>query len=375
MRFLAPIFTLGAVSATIPNCFLEDANSVTCEDLDQNLSGLDTITWSDFGQIDHLKLKLDDGEAQVNQNNIPILENVLSDLSSTLMELTLIHFNNAINNQVLKRAPLLDTLRIINTQVDSLPDLLFKDTAIEYFKVSDSEIQNFNSKLFAQSNLKKLKFERNKLSTLEEDSFKHLKELEHLDLSDNDISEVHVDVMKYLKNLKKLDLENNGLSALPTEFLKKNVDLKHLSLAGNNIEELPCEFLKYQYELVSFNITNNKFSSLPCHVINRQGEQLILFDATNNLLHQRYNTDLSHKRGANFRLNKKGVKANGRVMTEILEDGTIEFVEGNENQIAGTMTMACQVLGLDSGVSKFRIFGVISHQNHINNCEHHILLN
>jgi len=178
---------------------------------------------------------------------------------------------------------------------------------------------------------------------LEEDSFKHLKDLEHLDLSDNDISEVHVDVMKYLKKLKKLDLENNGLSVLPTDFLKRNVDLKHLSLAGNNIEELPCEFLKYQYELVSFNITNNKFSSLPCHVISRQGEQLIQFDATNNLLHQRYNTDLSHKRGANFRLNKKGVKANGRVMTEILEDGTIEFVEGNENQIAGTMTMACQV--------------------------------
>lgn len=341
MRLLIPTFTLGAVAAI--NCELDDVNSVTCDELDQNLSGLESINWSAFGQVDRLKLKLNDEEPEVNQNVLPILENVLSDLSNSLMELTLIHFNNAISNQVLKRAPLLDTLHISKTQVDSLPDLLFKDTLIESFKVADSEIEQFNSKLFAQSNLKKLKFERNKLSSLQEDSFKHLKELEHLDLSDNDIAEVHVDVMKYLKNLKKLDLDNNGLSALPAEFLKKNRDLKHLSLAGNNIEELPCEFLKFQFGLASFNITNNKFAALPCHVIDRQGEQLTEFDATNNLMHQRYNTDLSHKRGASFKLNKKGIKANGRVMTETLEDGTIEFLEGSENQIAGTMTMACQV--------------------------------
>ena len=347
MRILLPTFTLLQPLIAI-SCFSEpdEASCITCEDLDQNLSGLEAIDWNSFGipsnEITKLRLRLNDEEPEVNSNYIPVLENALSDLSDSLTDLTLIHFNNAISNRVLKKAPLLDTLHIARTQLDTLPERLFKDTNIENFRIADSEMEHFNNQIFGQSNLRKLKFERNRLSSLDEDSFQHLQGLEHLDLSDNDISQVHVDVLKYLKDLKRLDLDNNGLSDLPVDFLKRNRELRHLSIAGNNIQELPCDFLKMQFSLATFNITGNQFTTIPCHLIHRQGEQLIEFDASNNNIHDRYNTDLSHKRGASFRLNKKGLKANGLVKTEVQDDKSIEFLTGSDRQIAGTLINVCQ---------------------------------
>lgn len=348
MRILLPTFTLINPLIAI-SCYPEtdEPTCITCEDLDQNLAGLEAIDWNSLRpeseQITKLRLRLNDDEPSVNSNYIPVLENTLSDLSDYLTDLTLIHFNNAISNRVLKKAPLLDTLHISRTMLDTLPERLFKDTNIENFRIADSEMSHFNNQIFGQSNLKKLKFERNRLSTLDEDAFQHLQSLEHLDLSDNDINEVHVDVLKYLKTLKKLDLDNNGLSNLPTDFLKRNRELRHLSISGNSIEELPCDFLKMQFSLTSLNITNNQFTTLPCHLIHRQGEQLIEFDASENNIHDRYNTDLSHKRGASFRLNKKGLKANGLVKTEINDDKSVEFLTGSDRQIAGTMINVCQV--------------------------------
>lgn len=233
----------------------------------------------------------------------------------------------------------------ISTQnCDQWPSLFSpKDTLIDSFKIADSEINQFNNKVFSSSNLKKLKFEKNKLSSLDEDAFIHLESLEHLDLSDNNISQVHLDVMKPLKNLKKVDLDNNGLTFIPADFFKKNKDLRHLSLANNNLSDLPCDLLKHHYSLTSLNITNNEFTTIPCHVISRQGEQLTLFDASNNNIHDRYNADLSHKRGVAHKLNKKGMKANGKVIVEQDDNGELSYEQGNDNQISGTLSMVCDV--------------------------------
>lgn len=322
-----------------------DINCVICEDLTQTLAGLSTIDWAQYGQIAKLKLKLNDDEASVNQGYLSVLEATLAQLSENLLELSLVHFNGAITNKVLKKAPNLETLHISKTQIDSLPDRLFKDTLVESFKIADSEMTTLNNQVFGSSNLKKLKLERNKLHTLEEDSFAHLASLEHLDLSDNNIDNVNVEVMKHLVNLKKVDLDNNGLTFIPEDFFKKNRELRHLSLAGNNLKALPCDLLKYHFSLSSLNIANNDFSTIPCHLISRQGEQLIEFNATDNQIHDRYNKDLSHKRGVAHKLNKKGLKANGKVISEIADRETkqMEFLEGNENQIAGTLSMVCDI--------------------------------
>lgn len=144
--------------------------------------------------------------------------------------------------------------------------------------------------------------------------------------------------------LKKIDLNNNGITFLPEEFFLKNRELKAVSLSGNKLSSLPCNLLKHQYGLTALNITDNMFTSIPCHVINRQGAQLSEFDATNNMIHVRYNQDLSHKRGVAFKLNKKGLKANGKVQTDYDDEtGDPIFIEGNENQVAGTLHMICDV--------------------------------
>jgi len=318
----------------------EEPTCLTCDDLDQNLSGLDLVDWSQYQPVTKLKLKLNDAEPGVNSSYLPILESVLESLSATLTDLTLVRFNNAISNQVLLKAPNLDTLHISKTDVEALPLRLFKDTRIENFKIADSEMTRIDNQVFGSSSLKKLILEKNRLGALEEDSFVHCKTLEHLDLSDNNIAEVHLEVLKPLVELKKLDMDNNGLTFIPEDFLKRNKELRHLSLAGNSLDSLPCNLLKNHFSLASLNITSNNFKTIPCHLLSRQGEQLTTFDASNNQIHDRYNKDLSHKRGVSFKLNKKGLKANGKVTATKEEDGEISL-EGNDNQIQGTLGFVC----------------------------------
>lgn len=313
---------------------------VICEDIDQSLTGLDNVDWPGFGQITKLKLKLNDEEVGINEAYLPILEETLVSLSGSLTDLSLIHFNNAVTNKILMSAPKLETFHIGRTDIETLPLRLFKDTSIANFKIADSEMSKIDNQVFGSSNLKKLILERNKLGKLEEDSFIHCKSLEHLDLSDNNIDEVHLEVLKPLTDLKKLDLDNNGLTFIPEDFLKKNKELRHLSLAGNKLNQLPCNLLKNHFSLTSLNITSNSFTTIPCHILSRQGEQLTSFDASDNLIHDRYNKDLSHKRGVSFKLNKKGLKANGKVTATYGEDGEADF-EGNDNQIQGTLGYVC----------------------------------
>jgi len=339
-----PVLAFLAKFSSAINCQpdTDEASCIICDDIDSDLSGLASINWSQYPTITKLKLKLNDEEQEIHNSALPILENTLQILSNSLTDLSLIHFNNGLTNKMLKKAPNLETLHISKTQIENLPLRLFKDTNIVNFKIADSEMSKIDNQVFGSSNLKKLILEKNKLGALEEDSFVHCKTLEHLDLSDNNIDEVHLEVLKPLVDLKKLDMDNNGLTFIPEDFLKRNRELRHLSLAGNKLTGLTCDLLKYHFSLTSLNITSNNFKTIPCHLISRQGEQLTTFDTTNNQIHDRYNKDLSHKRGVSFKLNKKGLKANGKVVASYEEDGEVNL-EGNDNQIQGTLDYVCDV--------------------------------
>ena len=77
------------------------------------------------------------------------------------------------------------------------------------------------------------------ITTLYENDFDSLTNLEVLKLKHNNLSSLPAGVFDKLINLKKLDLSHTGLSSLPAGLLDKLTNLRGLNLKGNNLTCLP----------------------------------------------------------------------------------------------------------------------------------------
>lgn len=171
-------------------------------------------------------------------------------------------------------------LNASNSDLDEIPNWLFKCEGLNTLDLSENRLTEVPSKILYLRYLAKLDLSNNQLKELPR-SFGRVKYLTHLNLANNLLEETP-DQIKYLKHLKELDLSNNSLEkllSLRTRYLTKlnlaNNDfqeipssvqrqrlLLELNLSGNSIKELPTR-LPSSRKLQKLDMSNNQISSLP----------------------------------------------------------------------------------------------------------------
>ena len=119
------------------------------------------------------------------------------------------------------------------------------------------------SKIFIPSpNISKLDLSNQNLTQIPSEIFA-LKNLKSINLSNNNISTIPPDIVN-LKRLEKLDVSNNKISNFYAKICRLP-KLQVLNLNNNSIKTIPKQ-IKYLSELRVFSIANNKLTFLPNEV-------------------------------------------------------------------------------------------------------------
>lgn len=119
---------------------------------------------------------------------------------------------------------------------------------------------------------------QNGISTLYQDDFKGLVELEMLDLSQNDLVEIPDGVFEMLSKLKNLDLSSNLITHISKDSFSGLVQLERLYLHANRIQSIHLEAFEGLEMLLELKLQGNQLISLPTLNFPR----LLLLDLSNN---------------------------------------------------------------------------------------------
>ncbi|XP_022594036.1 vasorin-like [Seriola dumerili] len=119
---------------------------------------------------------------------------------------------------------------------------------------------------------------QNGISTLSQDDFKGLVELEMLDLSQNELAEIPDGVFEMLSKLKNLDLSSNHITHISKDSFSGLVQLERLYLHANRIQSIHLDAFEGLEMLLELKLQGNQLTSLPFLHFPR----LLLLDLSNN---------------------------------------------------------------------------------------------
>ncbi|ADB42932.1 COR domain-containing protein [Spirosoma linguale] len=239
----------------------------------------------------HIKEKLQ--SLSSNTNNIQLINGRLKEFPVELRKCekmrTLDLFGNSIQKipdwvYSLKR---LEHLSLRNNSIKEVPTIVFTLENIKYLNLADNQIQDINSSNFTNlMNIEKVDIGYNDIklipfgridypkcktlaiqgNKLEEfpSAISQVNTLEKLVISENEISSIEDDAFLGLENLEELDLSFNRLTYLPSS-LGKLTKLKKLNLSGNNIRSLPKEF-ENLVSLESLGLDGNPLERVPLEI-------------------------------------------------------------------------------------------------------------
>ncbi|XP_029362205.1 vasorin-like isoform X2 [Echeneis naucrates] len=119
---------------------------------------------------------------------------------------------------------------------------------------------------------------QNGISSLSQDDFKGLVELEMLDLSQNELAEIPDGAFEMLSKLKNLDLSSNDITHISKDSFAGLVQLERLYLHENRIQSIHLEAFEGLGMLLELKLQGNQLTSLP----SLHFPQLLLLDLSNN---------------------------------------------------------------------------------------------
>lgn len=101
------------------------------------------------------------------------------------------------------------------------------------------------------SNLKKVQFYQNKLTTLPSALFANNPNLEDVRFDYNQLETLPADLFKHTRHLLKAQFANNKIATLPHKFFQFNQKLYQASFLNNPICQLDAEKLGVTYQLAN----------------------------------------------------------------------------------------------------------------------------
>ncbi|XP_023286960.1 vasorin-like [Seriola lalandi dorsalis] len=116
------------------------------------------------------------------------------------------------------------------------------------------------------------------ISTLSQEDFKGMVELEMLDLSQNELAEIPDGVFEMLSKLKNLDLSSNHITHISKDSFSGLVQLERLYLHANRIQSIHLDAFEGLEMLLELKLQGNQLTSLPFLHFPR----LLLLDLSNN---------------------------------------------------------------------------------------------
>lgn len=105
-----------------------------------------------------------------------------------------------------------------------------------------------------------------------------------VNVSFNKISSLSNDTFSLLWNIQVLDLSNNEILELPSHVFVSLRSVRYLNLSHNLLETLPLEFFNNKQNLISVDISHNSIIDIPLPVFRFQMASIQLVDLSYNRL-------------------------------------------------------------------------------------------
>nr|XP_039249985.1 leucine-rich repeats and immunoglobulin-like domains protein 2 [Styela clava] len=148
-----------------------------------------------------------------------------------------------------------------NPNLTTVPDNIINTTKI--FIANDGSIQNITAMDFAGLTLlEQLELNNNKISTIEDDSFKDLISLTTLKVASNALNQLSIASLNGLPNLTHLEINDNMVTTVPDHVCSKLTSLQSLSAQDNKITTIGSQVLMGCDSLNHIDLSNNGITAI-----------------------------------------------------------------------------------------------------------------
>ena len=158
-----------------------------------------------------------------------------------------------------------ETLNLFDQSLSTLKENDFADLAnLEWLWLHVNSLSSLPEDIFNDLfNLQRLVLSRNSLSSLDANIFNGLANLEWLYLGDNDLSNLDANIFNGLANLQRLYLDRNSLSNLDANIFNGLANLQQLYLDRNDLSSLPDGIFAGLSKLGQLQVGDNGLLCLP----------------------------------------------------------------------------------------------------------------
>lgn len=220
--------------------------------------------------VSHLPEEVFRGLAKLK--TLRLNKNALQELSAgTFDDLILLEELSLQNNLITHLPPdlfsktlNLQKLFLSHNRLASLPEGLFANLPLlSQISLYKNQLGSLGPGVFGPMPLKELWLYDNKLSRVEDDTFRNLTQLLLLVLSRNQISHVSAGAFRGLEKVREVSLHTNLLTSLQAGTFRGLPNLFHISLEHNFLSSLPAGVLQGVNQLENIDLHNNSFPNLP----------------------------------------------------------------------------------------------------------------
>lgn len=143
---------------------------------------------------------------------------------------------------------------------DVAADIFQELPNLKMLNLQNTNLQNLPNNLFRSENLEAIELSTNQLVTLNYSSFVKLKNLRLLNVWNNKIVKIHENAFDDLVSLETLNLRRNKLENLPNNVFHRLANLKILRLSENNfkLNSLSSDLLRECKNLENFELMQNR---------------------------------------------------------------------------------------------------------------------
>ncbi|XP_051173134.1 protein toll-like [Leptopilina boulardi] len=260
------------------NCFENNINYCTCNDLDNGIiqySCIDPMEMKNSINLRHFEISIGTFETTIKCINSASLENFHYDFRFLKTDLTTIVLDNCnINRKTdiskIKELTATEYVSKINLVNNSqLNNILIQNPSYELYSLlrlnimDDNNLKLVNIKLFHNvPNIYYLTIKRCFVQTITPNAFINLKQLIKLNLSQNKLKNIPSEIFNSLHELTDLDLSGNQLEILDDKIFQNLQVLKNLNLEKNKLTTISEFLLDKLYSLEEFNAAENLISTI-----------------------------------------------------------------------------------------------------------------